>query len=145
MTQQLRDMLAIGGRRHVVVTSPPLFAPGDERATRFDIVGIESANRSGIVTHWQVAYGRLYLVEVEATAYRRSDDDPPCDRRGLYTRLGLMQLHDETGPVRVDWFSGAIDLDLDFDWEAGIRRPTRLRRLRFAAGRLVSDEIVAAG
>jgi hypothetical protein len=47
--------------------------------------------------------------------------------------------------VRVDWFTGEIDLDHRYTDHStrSSNRPQKLRRLRFVAGRLVSDEIVA--
>jgi len=142
MTKQVPDRLEIDGERHVMMRTPWLFAPGDDREDRYDFVGLDSANRSGVVSHWRVIDGMLHLVEVEATAYRRDETDISCDKQGWYTRLTLAHLHDQTGPVPVDCFTGEIDLDLEPSFDTVFEPPQRLRRLRFIAGRLISDEII---
>jgi|GEM_PF-6436484 len=145
MTKQVPNRLDIDGESHAMIRTPWLFAPGDDREDRYEFVGIDSANRSGVVSYWSVTEGMLFLSAVEATAYRRDEHDIPCDKRGHYTQVTLAHLHDQNGPVRIDWFTGEIDLDIEAAsiFDTVFEPPERMRRLRFVAGRLVSDEIVA--
>lgn len=143
MTKQVPDMLEIDGESHAMIRTPWLFAPGDDRADRYEFFGLDSSNRSGVVSYWSVTEGVLYLAAVEATAYRRDEQDIPCDKQGHYTHVTLAHLHDQTAPVRVDWFTGEIDLDLEPSFDTVFEPPEKVRRLRFVAGRLISDEIIA--
>ncbi len=119
MTAQVSNRMLIDGHSHHLLSDP---LPGffNKRRRRPSFCAVETANWRGYVTTWQIAEGKLYLVDLVGTVCCRAPDkngtasnwckighDGACE-------VAEIQLSDidvvPPGGFLAEWFSGELRL-----------------------------------